>query len=168
MFWPTIVFLIMNYFVIRLANDEYWDETQNNMLLCSLLIFLIGIIFGILVSYDFVPNFFELLRVDGKLQILENPANSTQTFYYPEDTQREEYNVSTIFLNSTEIPQGCACSSSIYDELVRFRKPRLYSFYHNLNGSKTKFPSVACSGYEDLKEKDTVYYKIYGNEQKAK
>ena len=101
-----------------------------------------------LVSYNLTPNFFELLRVDGKLQVLNNVTiNQTQIFLYPEDTQREEYNVTTIMLDSTEIPQGCACSSSIYDELVRFRKPRLYSFYHNLNESKTKFPSVACSGY---------------------
>ncbi len=68
-------------------------------------------------------------------------------FYYPENSTQEEYNVTTIKLNSTKITQGCVCSSSFYDKLFRFNEPYLYEFYHDLNGNKIKFTSVACSDY---------------------
>lgn len=51
--------------------------------------------------------------------------------------------------------------------MIRLRKPRLYSFYYDLNESYTKFPSVVCSGFEHLLMNTTVYYKIYGDKDLA-
>ncbi len=35
------------------------------------------------------------------------------------------------------------------------------------NGGLLKFPSVACGGFSHLTAEDTVYYKIFGNLEKA-
>ena len=69
--------------------------------------------------------------------------------------------------NSGNSLKGCICASSNFDTLLKFTRPRLYSFYYDLNGTYTKFPSVVCSGFSNLTENDTVFYKSFGNKSLA-
>ena len=52
--------------------------------------------------------------------------------------------VAAATLKSDSITQGCICASNVGTDMQRWTKPRLYSFYKDLDGSKVKFPSVVC------------------------
>ena len=67
-----------------------------------------------MISYNFVPHFFGLINVNGKLTIA-NVSTELKTFEYPAETKVENYNATTLYFqnNSADITQGCICYSSL-------------------------------------------------------
>ena len=125
-------------------------------------------IWCVMVTYGYIPHFFRLLKMDGPVEIKTIALQQEQSFWYPADSKREQYNTTLITLESSTVTQGCACSSSLYENSYRIRSPKLFSFYEDLGDeSKVKFPTAVCSGYRSLQAGDKVYYKIYGDKDKA-
>ena len=123
----------------------------------SFLFVKIGICFG----WNLFPNFFRFLHFDGQAKIIEYRDFKSYNYH------GEKYDVSQISLQSKTAPNGCICESNIFSDAQRFHTPHLYTFYDDLNESFVKFPSVTCGGFDDLVAGDTVYYKIFGNAEKA-
>ena len=71
-------------------------------------------IFGLLISYNFVPHFFGLINSNGKLTIA-NVSSEFKSFQYPLETKIENYSVTTLYFknNSAGITQGCICYSTL-------------------------------------------------------
>ena len=56
----------------------------------------ISFIIGLCVSYNFIPNYFDLMNVNGNAKFLKSSSNVTQ-FNYPPELSRENYEVTTIY-----------------------------------------------------------------------
>lgn len=64
----------------------------------SIPLFIIGFtVFGFLISYNFVPNYFRLLNADGTLEI-KNISTYNKTFNY----SGENYTVTSLFFKNND------------------------------------------------------------------